>query len=128
MRSLIAASCAVGLLHGVAEAQWINYPDPHTPRTADGKPNLTAATPRSADGKPDLSGVWMHELTPAADIRRLLGPRIDDRLKLDVPGMEIGTQHKYSFDVLLDYGEAILRPQARQPRRCSSSASRTRSG
>ena len=40
-------------------AQWIYHPDPKTPRTADGKPNLTAPTPRKADGKPDLSGIWI---------------------------------------------------------------------
>lgn len=39
-------------------AQWINHPTPGTPRTADGKPDLTAPVPRTADGKPDLSGVW----------------------------------------------------------------------
>src|SRR6266852_9652579 len=39
-------------------AQWLNHPAPGIPRTADGKPNLTAPAPRSADGKPDLSGVW----------------------------------------------------------------------
>ena len=33
------------------------------PRTADGKPNLTAPAPRTGDGKPDLSGVWQ----PVAD-------------------------------------------------------------
>ncbi len=32
-----------------AGAQWVNYPDPRTPRTADGKPNLTAPAPRLAD-------------------------------------------------------------------------------
>src|ERR1700735_4560672 len=41
-----------------APAQWLNYPTPGTPRTPDGKPNLTAPTPRSSDGKPDLSGIW----------------------------------------------------------------------
>ena len=39
-------------------AQWLNYPTPGVPRTADDKPNLSAPTPRTADGKPDLSGVW----------------------------------------------------------------------
>jgi hypothetical protein len=39
-------------------AQWVNVPIPNTPRTADGKPNLTAPAPRTADGKPDLSGIW----------------------------------------------------------------------
>jgi len=39
-------------------AQWANYPTPHMPRAADGKPNLNAPTPRTSDGKPDLSGLW----------------------------------------------------------------------
>ena len=39
-------------------AQWIHYRTPGIPRTADGKPNLTAPAPRTADGKPDLSGLW----------------------------------------------------------------------
>jgi len=38
--------------------QWVNVPLPNTPRTADGKANLTAATPKTPDGKPDLSGLW----------------------------------------------------------------------
>jgi len=42
-------------------AQWLNYPTPGIPRTADGKPNLSAPTPRMADGKPDLSGIWKLE-------------------------------------------------------------------
>src|SRR5437764_4037568 len=40
-------------------AQWLHHPDPKTPRTADGKPNLTAPFARTPNGKPDLSGVWM---------------------------------------------------------------------
>ena len=39
-------------------AQWVKYPTPGTPRTADGKPNLTAPVPRTRDGKVDLSGMW----------------------------------------------------------------------
>jgi hypothetical protein len=34
------------------------------PRTADGKPNLTAPAPKTSTGKPDLSGIWQPELTP----------------------------------------------------------------
>jgi hypothetical protein len=45
-----------------AAAQWIHYPTPGIPRTADGKPNLTAPAPKTPDGKPDLSGIW---LTPS---------------------------------------------------------------
>ena len=39
-------------------AQWLNYPTPGVPRTADGKPNLSAGALRTADGWPDLSGIW----------------------------------------------------------------------
>jgi len=39
-------------------AQWVHYPTPGIPRTADGKPNLAARAPRTADGKPDLTGLW----------------------------------------------------------------------
>jgi len=52
------ASCAA--LFG----QWLNHPTPGIPRTADGKPNLTAAAPRTPDGKPDLSGIWQPEINP----------------------------------------------------------------
>src|SRR5437762_401004 len=40
-------------------AQWIVYPTPGIPRTADGKPNLSAPAPKTPDGKPDLSGIWL---------------------------------------------------------------------
>ena len=45
-----------------APAQWAKPRDPSVPRTADGRPNLTAPTPRTADGKPDLSGMWLSSL------------------------------------------------------------------
>jgi hypothetical protein len=41
-----------------ASAQWIHVTLPDTPRTADGKPNLSAPAPKTPDGKPDLSGIW----------------------------------------------------------------------
>src|SRR5437867_4139965 len=40
------------------EAQWLERRTPGIPRTADGKPNLTAPAPRTADGKPELTGLW----------------------------------------------------------------------
>jgi hypothetical protein len=46
------------LVSANASAQWLNYPAPGIPRTADGKPNLAAPAPRTFDGKPDLSGIW----------------------------------------------------------------------
>jgi hypothetical protein len=39
-------------------AQWLTQPTAGIPRTADGKPNLSAPAPRTPNGKPDLSGLW----------------------------------------------------------------------
>jgi hypothetical protein len=41
-----------------ASAQWLNYPTPGIPRTADGKLNLSAPAPKTSGGTLDLSGVW----------------------------------------------------------------------
>ena len=54
----LAAVSVVFAISNPSEAQWINHPTPGIPRTADGKPDLTAPTPRASDGKPDLSGIW----------------------------------------------------------------------
>ena len=57
-RSMAAATAFVITMAIPAAAQWINYPNPNTPRMADGKPNLTAPAPKTADGKPSLAGIW----------------------------------------------------------------------
>src|SRR5207245_5340955 len=93
----------LSLLSTAVHAQWVNYPPPGTPLTRDGKPNLTAPVPRTADGKPDLSGVWFHERTSVEEMKRLYGAIIDEQIKVGVPGMEIGTQHKYAFNIFIDY-------------------------
>jgi hypothetical protein len=54
----IAAMGMLFIMAGPASAQWLKIPLPGTPRTPDGKPNLTAPAPRTTDGKPDLSGIW----------------------------------------------------------------------
>ncbi|HZN78202.1 MAG TPA: hypothetical protein VFC01_00730 [Mycobacterium sp.] len=53
-----AVVAMVMMLPAVTAAQYLKHRDPKIPRTADGKPNLTAPAPRTADGKPDLSGLW----------------------------------------------------------------------
>src|SRR5260370_10236630 len=64
-------------------AQWLDFRTPGIPRTADGKPNLTAPAPRTPDGKPDLSGIWQHGI------------------------------NSYRFDLIQDLkDEAIFRPAA----------------
>src|ERR1041384_5400611 len=57
MRLFLAALTLV-MASTPAGAQWLDRKTPGIPRTADGKPNLTAPAPKTADGKPDLSGLW----------------------------------------------------------------------
>ena len=61
----------------------------------------------------------MHETTTVAEMKRLYGRMIDEAIQLNVPGMEIGTQHRYFFNILLDFApaESPLRPEAVQQMR-----------
>ena len=68
---VVAALC---LAAPVVRAQWLNYPIPGFPRTANGKVNLTAPTPRTPDGKPDLSGTWESEGGYFGNLARDLKP------------------------------------------------------
>ncbi|HJZ79814.1 MAG TPA: hypothetical protein VKD91_05695 [Pyrinomonadaceae bacterium] len=73
MKTIVLAIIMSALTSPLA-AQWVNRPTPGTPRTADGKPNLTAPAPRTADGKPDLSGIWQrvslkYERNIASDLK-----------------------------------------------------------
>ncbi len=59
MRVYMRAFLLSSILAVPAAAQWLNFPDAGTPRTADGKPNLSAPSPKTPDGKPELSGIWL---------------------------------------------------------------------
>src|SRR5437588_2609335 len=67
-----AIACLLAATSLPLAAQWLKYADPRTPRTKDGKPNLTAPAPR-LNGKPDISGVWEAERSPKSEYDRVLG-------------------------------------------------------
>ncbi len=62
-RCIFAASLLMAAMPAALFAQWPSYPTPGVPRTADGKPNLSAPAPKTNDGKPDLSGLWQNNRT-----------------------------------------------------------------
>jgi hypothetical protein len=64
MRRIAIAAAASWLIPVSLFGQWLDWRTPGIPRTADGKPNLTAPAPRTPDGKPDLSGLWQAEVNP----------------------------------------------------------------
>src|SRR5690242_10419906 len=87
----VILACAMMSAHG----QWLHYPDSRTPRTKDGKPNLTAPAPR-LNGAPDLSGLWEVDPTPRSELQAGL-PRDFFELQIDVPSLS-----KYFVNLLWD--------------------------
>jgi Domain of unknown function (DUF3471) len=57
MKNALIAAVVLGVA-APAGAQWLRQPTPGIPRTAEGKPDLTAPAPKNQDGTPDLSGIW----------------------------------------------------------------------
>ena len=71
----VALGLALGALLGVPlAAQWLHTPTPGVPRTADGKPDMSAPPPKTADGHPDLSGVWMPNTRALQDLAAGMTP------------------------------------------------------
>src|SRR5438045_6980949 len=93
-----------------ANGQWLSYPTPGTPRTREGKPNLSAPVPRLSNGKPDLSGVWQVEPPAAGEMERKIG----DLGTFVVPGDDPRQFSPYFFNILADFkpGEEPIRPEA----------------
>ena len=107
---MLRRASALGLLFAAVtcvDAQWLNHRDPRIPRTADGKPNLSAPAPRF-DGKPDLTGVWQAERTPVDEFARILGPGFT-QLQVDYNDV---TKHLVNVFWGLKPEEEPLRPEA----------------
>jgi hypothetical protein len=108
-RSVVIGMVLAGAI-SCASAQWLAYRDPKTPRTKDGKPNLSAPAPRASNGRPDLSGVWQTEPSPPDEMTRLF-PDLGDIVLL---GDDPRTFSKYFLNILADFKpeEAPIRPEA----------------
>jgi hypothetical protein len=73
-RLLVCSVAVLMLLCTPVHAQWVKVPPPAVPRSADGKPNLSAPAPRLANGKPDLSGIWEPDNKYVRDLAADLKP------------------------------------------------------
>ena len=69
-RIMVGVVLAASLTATAFAQEWIRYPTPGIPRTADGKPNLSAPAPKQPDGKPDLSGLWLVQGAYIGDIAK----------------------------------------------------------
>lgn len=85
----VSVLCVFVLFGTTTFAQWLGYPAKNVPRTADGKPNLSAPTPRLAGGRPDLSGIWQptaDPADPAGGIEGIVGPKYLINVMRDLKG------------------------------------------
>jgi hypothetical protein len=90
LHSIVGASLIMLLaLAAPASAQWLKYKTPGIPRTADGKPNLSAPAPKMADGRPDFSGLWRTDTKGMAETGQA-----EDRVKLQAWAVALTDKRK----------------------------------
>src|SRR4029077_9086290 len=70
-------------------AQWADYPSAGIPRTANGKPNLSAPAPKTSSGKASIAGIWQR-IAPKTPPRPAGTP--NNLIDWLVPGSEIRMQ------------------------------------
>jgi hypothetical protein len=103
------------LLGTTVHAQWLNYADPRTPRTKDGKPNLTAPSPQ-LNGRPDFTGVWQGERPSKKELAAAL-PEDLLELQVDLPdltknGITVFWGKKPEEEPLTQSGAAIVKQRS----------------
>ena len=98
-----------------ASAQWLNRPDPKTPRLPNGKPNLSAPAPRTRDGKIDLGGLWNN---PDGRFLTDLAKRFNgsDRASLDGQCINVHVVSKSSGEAASLLADDWPNPKANGPR------------
>ena len=95
MKSIPAAVVSILVLATPVSAQWLKHVDPATPRTRDGKANLSARTPKARDGKPDLSGIWLPDPDPTGKpggVENAINPRYFADITADLKPEEVPLQ------------------------------------
>lgn len=88
----------LALLAGASlSAQWLDLKTPGIPRTADGKPDLTAPAPKTAGGKPDLTGMWNPDRNAMVN---LAGKLKDADLGMTPPALTLFNKRKTGLDAI----------------------------
>src|SRR5436190_12407785 len=82
MRRFVVAVSLACAISTTLFAQWPSFVRKDTPRTTEGKPDLTAPPPRLQNGKIDFSGTWESRIPPSG---RLGGPMVPNLAPTDPP-------------------------------------------
>jgi len=103
---LVPALLILAALPLAASAQWLGFPTPGIPRTADGSPDLDAPTPRTPDGKPDFTGIWFAKVV-AKDSCKVEGCITEERMSRVQVNMGINLEGglpytQWSKDVMVE--------------------------